>query len=78
MNTFLVESPPSLCFQEISIHQDNWRERFLGLIREKKPISYDVDDMPNLADDITHELDKNKYRHLILKSNQDSHFLISG
>ena len=73
----LVETAPLLNFQEIGIHQTNWRERFLELIREKQPISYDVDHMPNLAKDITRELKRNHYDHLILKSDQDRHFLVS-
>jgi hypothetical protein len=77
MNTFLIDSVPKLELHSICIHQEGWRERFFQLIRDKKPISYDVDDMPNLARDIKDELGKYGYRDLILESNQDRHFLIS-
>jgi hypothetical protein len=77
MNTFLVQAPPNLEYQRISIHQESWRERFFQLIQLKKPISYDVDDTPNLARDIKAALAKSNYREAILNSNQDRHFLIA-
>jgi hypothetical protein len=78
VNAFLVNSPPQLEFEEVSIEQNNWRERFIQLVRQKKPITYDVCKLPTIAKDIRDELNKNGYHAQILKSDQDRYFLISN
>jgi hypothetical protein len=75
MNTIIIKSVSHGDFEEISIHMPDWQAQFRKLVQEEKPIRYDVYTMPNLAKEIQEELSKRGYRHLILDSDKDQHFL---
>lgn len=75
MNTIVTKSVPQGDYEEISIHMHDWQARFLKLVQEERPIRYDVYTMPNLSKETQDELSKRGYRHLILDSDKDQHFL---
>src|SRR5271157_196088 len=75
MNAILIKSVPQGYFEEINIHMPDLQARLLKLVQEAKPIRYDVYTMPNLPKEIQEELSKRGYRHLILESDKDQHFL---
>ena len=76
MNTALVKSVPEGEFEEVSIEHPGWREAFEAHITQRKPIKYQVYNMPNLSQEIKDALNKQNYLHLILESDHWQHFLV--
>ena len=77
MNTRIIRAAPSGGFEEISIEMPfaQWRDTFLGWVRQRKPVKYELHNMPVLSKAMEHELAEQRYVHFILE-NTDWHFLV--
>jgi hypothetical protein len=76
MNKIIIRSQPEGNFEEISIHQANWPDAFLGMVRQGKLIRYNTYTMPNVPDQIQAELAGRGYREFILESDTWERFLV--
>jgi hypothetical protein len=63
-------------FEEVSIEENGWQERFESLIRERKNIRFGVHTMPTPSQHILDVLNKHKYVYVIEESHADQLFLL--
>ena len=78
MNTSLVKSVPQGNFAEISALTKDWETKFQMLIRQKRPIRYDMYPLQDIPQEFKDNLRQQGYNDLILESDQWQHFLVSN
>ncbi len=76
MNVLITKSAPEGIFEEVSIEENGWQERFELLIRERKNIRFGVHTMPAMSQHILDALNKHKYIYVIEESHADQLFLL--
>jgi hypothetical protein len=78
MNLSFVESIPPGSFEEISVEMPDWERKFKSLIQQRKHIKFEFAKMPNIPDNLLHELAEQNYAHIILRSGDGQRFLVPG
>ena len=76
MNVLITKSAPEGVFEEISIEDNGWQEKFALLIRERKNIRFGVHTMPAMSQHILDALNKHKYIYVIEESHADQLYLL--
>lgn len=76
MNVLITKSAPEGIFEEVSIEEDGWQEKFELLIRERKSIRFGVHTMPTISQHILEALNHHKYVYVIEESHADQLFLL--
>ncbi len=76
MNVLITKSAPEGIFEEISIEDNGWQEKFALLIRERKNIRFGVHTMPAMSQHILDALNKHKYIYVIEESHADQLYLL--
>lgn len=76
MNVIITKSAPEGIFEEISIEESGWQERFELLVRERKNIRFGVHTMPVLSQHILDALNKHKYIYVLEESHADQLYLL--
>jgi len=75
-NKILTETPPELQYEPISIRKAKWEQKVGALVRARKPIKYNIYEMPVLPEIVELELGKGGYIEYVLKSDDWQRFLV--
>jgi hypothetical protein len=75
-NKIVIETPPDLQYDTISVRDPQWKQKVVALVRERKPMKYYIDEMPVLPEVIEIELVKVSYIEYVLKSDGWQRFLV--
>ena len=67
---------PKEFFEEVSIEENGWQERFELLIKARKNIRFGVHTMPAMSQHILDALNRHKYIYVIEESHTDHLFLL--
>jgi hypothetical protein len=76
MNTSLVKTKPPGDFVAVSVFVTGWKEQFENLIREKRPICYDMYPFKTIPPEFQARLQDEGYSDLVPENDRWEHYLV--
>lgn len=76
MNSSLVKAAPQGDFAEVSVLFTGWETKFQTLIRQRRPIKFDIYPRPDILSTVNDRLNQQGYKDLILEKDRWQHFLV--